>query len=105
MKLIISLTVALFIGIATPQQSMAGNNDTPLEVLPCGANLLVNMQTAGWLVMQEADLGVTGLNRFMAIVLTLVATGKKSGFFNDNIGTIFVCGVNAKRITTISIKA
>lgn len=84
-------------------QVNAGYNDTVRYVFSCGDDIYIKMQTAGWLVATKAGLGEKRVDRIMSMALTLLTTGKPSGYFDEG-QAINNCGITAKSITGFGVK-
>lgn len=101
------VTIAFFFSamLLLSSQANAGYNDTVRYVFLCEDDVLIKMQTAGWLVATKAMLGEKRVDRIMSMALTLLATGRPSGYFGEGQPiNIAACGITAKPITVFGVK-
>lgn len=82
----------------------AGEKDYVKEVFVCGPDVFIRMQNAGWLIAPEG-IGQKLQDRIMSVALTLLSTGKPSGYFSEG-GVIPACGIaTAKHTTALGISS
>ena len=101
MKVTIRLLFSVMLLLSS--QANAGYNDTVRYVFSCGDDVFIKMQTAGWLVATKAMLGEKRVDRIMTMGLTLLATGRPSGYFDEG-QPVSLCGINAKPMTAFGAK-
>lgn len=91
--------------LITSPSSFAGNNDLVKEVYSCGDDVIITMKDAGKVVIIQSQVGQVRTDRMTSIALTLLVSGKRTGYFNA--GTpVNRCGVTGLvPITVLSIKA
>jgi hypothetical protein len=98
-----ALPVAILSTLLISTSTRAGMADRVLYVYSCDNDVGIQMQTAGWVVIRQVDVGQKRVDRMLAIAMMLLATGKPTGFFNEGTPTDW-CGVqNAKPITVLGI--
>jgi len=106
MKKILYLSVLLFVAIVLPRVLHAGNNDTVKTVFSCNDDIGIEMQNAGWVVAVNSEIGEKRVDRILSIALSLLATGKPTGYFNEGQPFELWCGITtAKPITVLGIRS
>jgi hypothetical protein len=80
-------------------------DDKVLQVYSCGDDVGLYMEKEGWVVALDSQIGAKRVDRIMSIGLTLVASGKSTGYFNAAT-PISWCGItSAKPITVLAVKS
>jgi len=98
----IKLLVLFFLFTFTCTSS-AGNNDYVKKVYSCGDDVAIEMQNAGWVFAKQSQIGEKRVDRILSIALSLLTTGKPTGYFDEGTPESF-CGItNIKPITVLAI--
>lgn len=93
----------LFLGLL-PLVAEAGMEDRVIYVYSCGDDVGIQMENAGWVVVRQADVGAKRVDRVMAIAMMTMATGTRTGYFNEGAPLSGWCGIpNVKPITVLGV--
>lgn len=98
LKLFTAVCLLVFSSVA-----FSGNNDLVKNVYSCYGGVAIKMQNAGWVFAKDSQIGEKRVDRILSVALSLLATGKPSGYFDDNSATETLCGLEVKPITALAI--
>ena len=97
-----SIIFGLFIFTCTTNVIAA--NEKVTRVYACGQDVGIEVESIGWLVALESQVGEKRVDRMLSIGLSLLATQAPIGYFNAG-DEISWCGIsNAKPISVLQIK-